>query len=316
MALTAIHLHGPLARDFGKVWTLDIGSPAEAVRAIEANRPGFMQAIMDLDAKGLVFRVRAGKGKRREDLGEEDICNPIGSRNRVDIIPIVVGAGAGIRFITGALMVAVALNPATFGLLAMNTAGAWGAQALMGVGMSLMLGAVSEWLTPKPPGPGQQAASLNSYSFNGPQNNVDQGLPVPVIYGEVLAGSYVVSAEISTQDLIGGGTLGLTLDGQTSQSCALSSGTCMNTFKLVARPHGVVAPLYYSWSTSSVVGNWLVPAGVTGDSIQLSASNGVSTASIVVSCQVTDGNSNVTSTSVTLTSSHTQYAYDYSWSNN
>jgi predicted phage tail protein len=38
-----------------------------------------------------------------------------------------------------------------------------------------------------------------SYSFSGVQNVSRQGVPVPVVYGEVLIGSIVISAGITTE---------------------------------------------------------------------------------------------------------------------
>ena len=40
-----------------------------------------------------------------------------------------------------------------------------------------------------------------SYSFSGIQNVSRQGVPVPIIYGEVFTGSIVVSAGINTEEV-------------------------------------------------------------------------------------------------------------------
>jgi predicted phage tail protein len=37
-----------------------------------------------------------------------------------------------------------------------------------------------------------------SYSFSGIQNTSRQGVPVPIVYGETLVGSVVISAGIDT----------------------------------------------------------------------------------------------------------------------
>jgi predicted phage tail protein len=41
-----------------------------------------------------------------------------------------------------------------------------------------------------------------SYSFSGIQNTSVQGTPVPIIYGETVVGSVVISANVSTLEVV------------------------------------------------------------------------------------------------------------------
>ena len=41
-----------------------------------------------------------------------------------------------------------------------------------------------------------------SYSFSGIQNTSVQGTPVPIIYGETIVGSVVISANVSTLEVV------------------------------------------------------------------------------------------------------------------
>lgn len=190
--MVEVRLHGDLAREFGRVWQLDITTPREASWAIEANRPGFMRKIKELADRGMVFRVRS----KTHDYAEDDIDTHLGSVQRVDIIPIIVGAGPGVRFVVGAVLFTVGALIPVPGLNA----------ALMSAGLSLMMGAVAEWLTPTPKRD-EATKSKESWTMGGPSNTVDQGLPVPVIYGEVLAGGYVISAGISAAQIAPDNTL-------------------------------------------------------------------------------------------------------------
>ena len=73
-----------------------------------------------------------------------------------------------------------------------------------GIGASLALGGVAQLLTPtpKPPtGADSNSDPRKSYSFSGIQNVTRQGVPIPVIYGEVLTGSIVISAGIDIVQL-------------------------------------------------------------------------------------------------------------------
>ena len=73
--------------------------------------------------------------------------------------------------------------------------------ALFGLGASLALGGVAQLLTPTPKVPqgvDKQDDPRKSYSFSGIQNTSRQGVPVPIVYGETLVGSVVISAGIDT----------------------------------------------------------------------------------------------------------------------
>jgi predicted phage tail protein len=63
---------------------------------------------------------------------------------------------------------------------------------------SLVLGGIAQLLTPIPKIGGAEDDPRKSYSFSGVQNVSRQGVPVPIVYGEMIVGSIVISAGIST----------------------------------------------------------------------------------------------------------------------
>lgn len=234
-------MHGPLAREFGAVWNLDIASPAEVVRAIECGRPGFTRRILDLDQRGMVFRVRTST----HEYGDDDLTLGFGSNKQLDIIPVVRGASAGIRFVVGAVLVVAsfAVAPAT-------------APYLLGTGASLMLGAVAEWLAPVPK-PGDFKKNVPSWTLDGASNLVDQGLPVPVIYGEVLTGGYTISAGLAAVQVSPTGALApaVTIGGRLDNAMdILGTGVATLVIPLSASPINLVEPYGFSWSISGFTG--------------------------------------------------------------
>jgi len=64
------------------------------------------------------------------------------------------------------------------------------------LGVSLVLGGVAQLLTPTPKISKDEADPRKSFSFSGIQNTSRAGVPVPVVYGETLVGSVVISAGI------------------------------------------------------------------------------------------------------------------------
>jgi len=74
------------------------------------------------------------------------------------------------------------------------------------LGATLILGGVSQLLSPLPTLPtGQDTQSdpRKSYSFSGIQQVSRQGVPVPIVYGETIVGSVVVSAGVDTVQVSG-----------------------------------------------------------------------------------------------------------------
>jgi predicted phage tail protein len=63
-------------------------------------------------------------------------------------------------------------------------------------GIGLVLGGVAQLLTPTPKISQDEGDPRKSFSFSGIQNTNRAGVPVPVVYGETLVGSVVISAGI------------------------------------------------------------------------------------------------------------------------
>ncbi len=208
-----VKLYGALAKFVGqRQFVAEISSAGEAIRMLIANFPGLERHMADQHYKVIVDNYESGL---------EELNYP--ASQTIKIVPVLGGAGGGVtKIITGVALVALAIiNP--FGAAAIGTFGsAMGAisvsTAVGVIGATLVLGGVSQLLSPTPQigsfGPASlgnrsrntstQATELDpqeSYSFSGIQNTSRQGLPVPVVYGETIVGSVVISAGIDTDDI-------------------------------------------------------------------------------------------------------------------
>jgi predicted phage tail protein len=182
--LRKIRLYGRLAKFIGRrVLDADVATAAEAVRFLIANWPELEQHMADQH-----YRVSVGG----YDLTADELHDPAGQQE-IKIVPVMAGAGAVGRIIAGAVLVAVGLFVPGIGAL--------GVQLIVGVGASLILGGVAQLLTPVPTmntGKDSEKDPRKSYSFSGIQQTSRQGVPVPIVYGETLVGSVVISAGIDT----------------------------------------------------------------------------------------------------------------------
>ena len=196
--LRKIKLYGRLAKFVGqRVFEADVASAAEAVRFLLVNFPQLEKHMADQH-----YRVSVGKYA----LTLDELHDPAGQQE-IRIVPVLAGAGATARIIAG-----IAIAALSFGIGAIASAGVTlgglagiGTVGTIGVsiGASLVLGGVAQLLTPTPkinaPGtPQDNNDPRKSYSFSGIQQTSRQGVPVPIVYGETVVGSVVVSAGIDT----------------------------------------------------------------------------------------------------------------------
>jgi predicted phage tail protein len=208
--LRKIRVYGRLAKFLGqRVFEADVASAAEAVRFLVVNFPQLEKHMADQH-----YRVSIGK----YDLTLDELHDPAGQQE-IKVVPVLVGAGGG----TGKILAGIGLIALSFllpGAGAFGTFSVFGQAATAGgiltgigtaaslVGASLILGGVSQLLTPTPkintPGtPQDNNDPRKSYSFSGIQNTSRQGTPVPIVYGETLVGSVTISAGIDTVEVYG-----------------------------------------------------------------------------------------------------------------
>lgn len=198
--LREIRVYGRLAKFLGRrKFMAEVASAAEAVRFLVANFPQLERHMVDQH-----YRVSVGS----YDLEESELHDPAGQQ-AIKIVPVLQGAGATGRIIAGIALIGLSILTAgaTIGLLGLAAPLAI-SPILVGIGASLVLGGVAQLLTPVPKVPQGAASNTDqdprkSYSFSGIQNTSRQGIPVPVVYGETLVGSVVISAGIDTVQVYG-----------------------------------------------------------------------------------------------------------------
>lgn len=216
--MKTVILHGALADSYGGPFTLDIHTPLEAFRALGANLPGFWPAVRDG-----AYQIIAGDMDTGMEVDSELLGLGLGRCNELHIVPALAGGGRGAgKVILGVALIAAAwwAAPAimTGGTAAMvggeatmvgvTTATSWGSTALLGIsygqiavmGGMMALGGVSQMLAPTPKV--AQARDRNeSFLFNGPGNVSTQGGAVPLVYGEFITDSTVVSQGIDSESI-------------------------------------------------------------------------------------------------------------------
>lgn len=194
--MKTIKLHGWLGKTFGHTFTLDIASPAEAIRALCAIRPKMSQVLAQ-DKEGFTIWIE------EENISEEGLKNPFSAKEVLHIVPVIAGAKEGVgQIILGIVLLATAFFTMGTSLLGQGLLYEVVMTGLTTMGTSLVLGGISTMLfAPPKMESAEKVENTPSYAFNGAVNTLQQGNPVPLLYGELIHGSQVISAGLYVEDV-------------------------------------------------------------------------------------------------------------------
>jgi len=202
--LRKLKLYGQLAEFIGhKEFEIKVNSVSQAVSFLIHNFP---EVERFMGPK--YYQVKVGN----YDIDESELAYPVGQED-IHFIPAISGAGRGFgKILLGAALIAGAFfMPVAAGGQSLMAGIKAGSLAKVGmltkgmayVGASLVLSGVSDLLFPLP-----QPQRFNSeedpqlsFNFSGIQNTSRAGTPVPIVYGEILTGSVVISAAIDTNQV-------------------------------------------------------------------------------------------------------------------
>ena len=199
--LRDIHLHGQLGARFGAVHQLDVQTAAEAVRALSMLLPGFAGAIRD----GSWHVVRGASIEDGLDLDATEVVDFRLGAADLHLVPAVGGAkdgGAMLKTVLGVALVGAAFAfsggtlAAPIMMGALNTGMVWGNVAMIGVGLALS--GVSSFLSPEEK---SKEDRDSSFTMQGPSSAHEEGMPVPLIYGEIITGGMPISGGIDVEKI-------------------------------------------------------------------------------------------------------------------
>lgn len=238
-----------MGKKFGKSWNLAVSSPGEALRMIEANKPGLRSWIIQNKEKYDAYRVVCTYEDGREEfLDDESYLLERGGLKSIRFTPTVSGASGVVRAIVGVVLIVV-------GSFTSNP-------FLIKIGASLVLSGIIEALSPRPKNKDGDGNTVNSYYFDGPVNTDTQGAAVPLIYGRVLAGSRPVSASISVDELMSGTSGNLTPTSTTDTSTGGTSGSGTGTTDTTTGGDWGPDPGYDSGTDTGLLDGW--DGGING----------------------------------------------------
>ncbi|MGL4926493.1 MAG: tail assembly protein [Plesiomonas shigelloides] len=184
-----VRLYGDL-QQFGRRFDLSVATASEAVQCLAWQINSFRKHLQNGR-----YRLRIN----RADIGEQDLetsmTSPLPANSVIHIVPVVSGAKNGwFQTILGVALLATAvINP--FSIIATANCFAVGT-----IGASMALGGVASLLTKTPTLQSRttENGKENTY-FSSLDNAMSQGAFVPLLYGEMMVGSKVLSQGLATE---------------------------------------------------------------------------------------------------------------------
>ena len=192
-----IKLYGKLAEFVGhKEFEVQVDSVAKAVSFLVHNFEG-IEKHMSLQN----YHVSVGD----YDIDKDEIDYPVGGQD-IHFVPVISGAGSGTRkFIIGAVLIGFAIASGGTGL-SLGAGGVFGftggSLAAIGgnLGLALVLQGVNDMLFSSEE-PTDEEDPRISFNFSGVQNTSRAGTSHPIVYGEIMTGSVLISAGIDTNQV-------------------------------------------------------------------------------------------------------------------
>lgn len=220
-----VYLEGEMAERFGSEFTIYAERMSDVFRCLECNFPELRQYLIDCHEKDIGFLCQVGhKGLDDEEelllsLQEGDVYispQPAGSKSALGKILAAVAIIALVYFAPQLMLASANLGGAA-GSIGMSIAGFTMAATpvLIGVAVNLALTGIQQMMAPDPSvdNPDTPIAE-NSYLFSGAEQNILEGDPVPIVYGQLRIPGRPIGFEIRNKENVfanysfGGGTHG------------------------------------------------------------------------------------------------------------
>ena len=203
--MTQVKLLGELGDKFGSDWSSNSKSMRDIFKLIDCQVEGFKEYLQDCHEKNIGFTIQNG-----EDFIDYDDLLLCEVKDTVIISAVPAGSGKGLGKILAAIAViaAIFLFPGTFiaGDAAAKAAtmgeafSAFMAGGLTGpgffvasIGANLAIAGLTEMSAPD----AGDMTSDPSFLFNGADNSIEQGKPVPVLYGKMKIGGTPISQQFT-----------------------------------------------------------------------------------------------------------------------
>jgi predicted phage tail protein len=216
--LRTVKVYGHLAEHCGQsVFEAMVRVPADAIKFLLCNFPELRGLMRDG-----YYKVAVGPHDLQLADCPEQIGYPLAVDDVVQVIPVVSGAGGGGvgKILAGAALIGLAIAAPGAGFVGMGFAKTGVATSLLAapgfaaasaaaviagnVGIALALSGVAQIISPQLPSLPEfdnDPRRANNFGFSGIQQTAREGSTIPVVYGETLVGSIIISQGLNVDEV-------------------------------------------------------------------------------------------------------------------
>ena len=182
LQLRTIRVYGTLAKRLKRrTFEVAVRSPVDAINFLLVNFPEIKDYI-----EPRAFQIIVG----HKAINEHQLSTFVDPTVEIRIIPAICGAG-------GNGLTSILIGTALIGASLLFP---FAAPILLPLGIGLVLTGVAQLIAPVVPDDPERDDPAKSYNFSGVQQTSREGVAVPVVYGDIITGSVVISAGIDEFD--------------------------------------------------------------------------------------------------------------------
>lgn len=187
----SVYLQGELGEKFGHKFNVHASSCAEILKCINANRPNFKEYLRQCEKDEIALAIKVQEEPINEEgliipLKEGDVyisLIPAGSKDGIGkILASIALITIGLPMLSGQVGMAAAIGPnMTYGAMLQAGAQTLAGKMAIGLAANLALTGIAQVMAPDP----EQDVNSQNYLFDGDTQLIEEGDPVPVLYGEL-----------------------------------------------------------------------------------------------------------------------------------
>jgi len=191
-----VYLEGEIGEKFGREFTMNVNSFAEAIRCLDCNFPEFRKYMIESEDRGIGF-VCGVSGISIRD--ERELLLEDKNIGDFTISAVPAGSKKAGKIIVGAILLYVGfmMTPADGGAT-LSKGMAFTQKMLYAVGTNLVMTGVQEMLAPDP---SVDDAQDESYLYQGTTQTILEGDPVPLLYGKLRVPARPISTSVRNERL-------------------------------------------------------------------------------------------------------------------
>tara|TARA_B100000287_G_scaffold192278_1_gene181444 strand:+ start:11316 stop:11966 length:651 start_codon:yes stop_codon:yes gene_type:complete len=183
--LRKVYLNGELGEKYGKVAEVKAETVREVIQYLDANYTGVKKYLLDSDKKKIGFTIKVADQHLEHD---QELLMPL---NKGDIIitPVPLGSRGAVKAFIGAVLIVIGIIVPPLGSI------------LIPIGLSLVSQGLAEMMAPDPATDNDGSEDgEDGYLFQGSEQVIPEGRPVPVLYGELRVPGQPITFDLQNID--------------------------------------------------------------------------------------------------------------------